>query len=143
MLPDDILKEKNIFYHNFKQNFFNLTFCFHSLWSRRALLIHCLLEIFYALKNKTKKISTLVHRHFLNYNFFHQLVKPFPFSVFFLFCRFVFAYFLVKMNIFTQNYYWKLGIRERNTSRLHIVTLLIYIICRVHHEKCQAGWSTS
>ena len=24
-------------------------------------------------------------------------------------------------------------------SRLYIVTLLIYLICRVHHEKCWAG----
>ena len=29
---------------------------------------------------------------------------------------------------------------ERSTSSLYIVTLLI---CRVHHAKCQAGWSTS
>ena len=29
------------------------------------------------------------------------------------------------------------------TSRLYIVTLLIYLICRVHHAKFQAGWSTS
>ena len=28
-------------------------------------------------------------------------------------------------------------------SRLYIVTLLISLICRVHHEKCWAGWSTS
>ena len=28
-------------------------------------------------------------------------------------------------------------------SRLYIVTLLIYRICRVHHEKCWAGGSTS
>ena len=33
--------------------------------------------------------------------------------------------------------------RERSTSRLYIVTLLIYLICRVHHVKCWAGWSTS
>ena len=26
--------------------------------------------------------------------------------------------------------------RKRNTSRLYIVTLLIQLICRVHHEKC-------
>ena len=26
--------------------------------------------------------------------------------------------------------------RKRSTSRLYIVTLLIEIICRVHHEKC-------
>ena len=25
----------------------------------------------------------------------------------------------------------------------YIVTLHIYLICRVHHEKCLAGWSTS
>ena len=28
-------------------------------------------------------------------------------------------------------------------SRLCIVTLLTYLICRVHHEKCQAGWNPS
>ena len=32
---------------------------------------------------------------------------------------------------------------ERSTSRLYIVTLLIYLICRVHHEKHCVGWSTS
>ena len=31
---------------------------------------------------------------------------------------------------------------ERCTSRLYIVTLLIELICRVHYEKCWAGWST-
>ena len=30
---------------------------------------------------------------------------------------------------------------ERSMSRLYIVTLLIYLICRVHHEKCWAGRS--
>ena len=29
------------------------------------------------------------------------------------------------------------------TSRLCIVTLLIYLICRVPHAKCWAGWSSS
>ena len=33
--------------------------------------------------------------------------------------------------------------RERKTSRLYIVNLLIQLICRVHHEKCWAKWSTS
>ena len=33
--------------------------------------------------------------------------------------------------------------RERSMSRLNIVTLLIELICRVHHEKCWTGWSTS
>ena len=28
-------------------------------------------------------------------------------------------------------------------SRLYIVTLLIWLLCRVHHEKHMAGWSTS
>ena len=28
-------------------------------------------------------------------------------------------------------------------SRLYIVTLLILFICRLHHTKCWAGWSTS
>ena len=32
---------------------------------------------------------------------------------------------------------------ERSTSRLYIVTLLIQLICRVRHVKCQTGWSTS
>ena len=32
---------------------------------------------------------------------------------------------------------------ERSTSRLYIVTLLISLLCRVHHEKCWAGGSTS
>ena len=27
--------------------------------------------------------------------------------------------------------------------KLYIVILLIYLICRVHHAKCRAGWSTS
>ena len=30
---------------------------------------------------------------------------------------------------------------ERNTSRLYIVRLLIYLICRVYHEKCWTEWS--
>ena len=30
-----------------------------------------------------------------------------------------------------------------STSRLYIVTLLIQLICRVHHAKCQTGRSTS
>ena len=33
--------------------------------------------------------------------------------------------------------------RKRSTSRLYIVTLLILLICRVHHEKCWARRSTS
>ena len=33
--------------------------------------------------------------------------------------------------------------RKRSRSRLYIVTLLIYLICRVHHEKRWARWSTS
>ena len=33
--------------------------------------------------------------------------------------------------------------RKRSTSRLYIVTLLIELICRVHHEKCWADRSTS
>ena len=32
---------------------------------------------------------------------------------------------------------------ERSTSRLYIDTLLIYLICRVRHETCWAGWITS
>ena len=32
---------------------------------------------------------------------------------------------------------------ERSMSRLYIVTLLIWLLCRVHQAKCQAGWSTS
>ena len=34
----------------------------------------------------------------------------------------------------------KLG---RSMTRLYIVTLFILLICRVHHEKCQAGWLIS
>ena len=33
----------------------------------------------------------------------------------------------------------KLG---EGTSRLYIVTLLIWLICGVHHAKCWVGWST-
>ena len=33
--------------------------------------------------------------------------------------------------------------RKRSTSRLYIVTLLIQLICRVHHEKHWAGRNTS
>ena len=33
--------------------------------------------------------------------------------------------------------------RERSISRLYIVTLLIYLIHRVHYVKCWAGWITS
>jgi len=29
--------------------------------------------------------------------------------------------------------------QERSMSRLYIVTLLIQLICRVHHAKCWAG----
>ena len=32
---------------------------------------------------------------------------------------------------------------ERSTSRLYIVTLLILLLCRVHHVKRQAEWITS
>ena len=31
--------------------------------------------------------------------------------------------------------------RKRSMSKLYIVTLLIKLTCRVHHEKDQAGWS--
>ena len=33
--------------------------------------------------------------------------------------------------------------RKRSTSRLYIVTLLISLLCRVHHEKCWVGGSTA
>ena len=33
--------------------------------------------------------------------------------------------------------------RKRSMSRLYIVTLLIQLMCRVHHEKCWAGGSKS
>ena len=33
--------------------------------------------------------------------------------------------------------------RKRSPARLYIVTLLIELLCRVHHEKCWAGRSTS
>ena len=45
-----------------------------------------------------------------------------------------------------QNWTWNNRLfpnQERSMSRLYIVTLLIELICRVHHVKCQAGWSTS
>ena len=32
---------------------------------------------------------------------------------------------------------------RKSMSRLYIVTLLIYLICRVHPEKCWAGGSTN
>ena len=32
---------------------------------------------------------------------------------------------------------------KRSTSTMYIITLLIKHICRIHHAKCQAGWSTS
>ena len=34
-------------------------------------------------------------------------------------------------------------IRKKSTSRLYIVTLLIYLMCRVHHEKRWTGRNTS
>ena len=34
---------------------------------------------------------------------------------------------------------WTGSKSERSTSRLCIVTLLIYLICRAHHVKCQLG----
>ena len=33
--------------------------------------------------------------------------------------------------------YW-FQIRKTSTSKLYIISLLIYLICRIHHEKCQA-----
>ena len=45
-----------------------------------------------------------------------------------------------------QNWTWNNRLvpnQERSMSRLYIVTLLIELICRVHHEKCWAGGSTS
>ena len=45
-----------------------------------------------------------------------------------------------------QNWTWNNRLvpnRKRSTSRMYIVTLLIYLICRVHHEKRWAGRSTS
>ena len=45
-----------------------------------------------------------------------------------------------------QNWAWNNRLvpnRKRSISRLYIVTLLNHLICRVHHVKCQAGWSTS
>ena len=32
---------------------------------------------------------------------------------------------------------------ERRTSRLYTLTLLIQLICRLHHAKCRTGWHTS
>ena len=45
-----------------------------------------------------------------------------------------------------QNQTWNNGLVpswERSISRLYIVTPLIQLLCRVHHAKCQAEWSTS
>ena len=42
----------------------------------------------------------------------------------------------------SQNWTWNnrlVQTWERSTSRLYIVTLLISVICRVHHTKCWAG----
>ena len=32
---------------------------------------------------------------------------------------------------------------ERSTTKLYIVTLIIYLICKIHHAKCWAGWITN
>ena len=37
--------------------------------------------------------------------------------------------------------WFKIG--QRSISRLYIVTLLVSLICKVHHVKCWAGWSTN
>ena len=47
---------------------------------------------------------------------------------------------------FSRQEYWSglpLPSLERSTSRLYIVSLLIELTCRIYHEKCWAGWSTS
>ena len=36
----------------------------------------------------------------------------------------------------------RLKIGKRSTTSLYIVTLLILLICRVYHAKCQDGWIT-
>ena len=44
------------------------------------------------------------------------------------------------------NWTWNNGLVpnwERSTLKLYIVTLLMVLLCRVPHAKCQAGWSTS
>ena len=44
-----------------------------------------------------------------------------------------------------QNWTWNNRLdpnRKRSMSRLYIVTLLIELICRVHHEKCWTGRNT-
>ena len=38
---------------------------------------------------------------------------------------------------------WLVQNWERNMSRLHIVTLFVQLICRVHHAKYQAEWITT
>ena len=44
----------------------------------------------------------------------------------------------------TNNRHWNMAQNwERNMSGLYIIILLIYLICKVHHEKCQAGWITN
>ena len=64
----------------------------------------------------------------------------------FFFCQFnkSFEWFRSRSN--SQNQIWNNGLVqncERSTSRLYILTLLILLLCRVHHVKCQAGWSTN
>ena len=45
---------------------------------------------------------------------------------------------------FWQNmFHWSTGWQTTPVFLLYIVTLLIQIICRVHHAKCQLGWSAS
>ena len=46
----------------------------------------------------------------------------------------------------SQNWTWNKRLvpnRKRSTSRLYIGTMLSKLVCRVHHEKCWAGRSTS
>ena len=45
-----------------------------------------------------------------------------------------------------QNWTWNNRLvpnRKRSMSRLYSITLLIWLLCRVHHAKCWAGWSTN
>ena len=49
----------------------------------------------------------------------------------------------VKLFFFSILFHRLVPNRKRSTLRLYIVTLLIYFICRVHHEKHWAGRSTS
>ena len=68
--------------------------------------------------------------------FFKRLVRPLDLSLEKSVCR---------SGSNRENWTWNNRLvpnRERSTSRLYIVTLLISLLCRVHHKKHWAGGST-